>query len=821
VSADEKAAPGEEVPGAQKQNQTTQFSPTTRDRESGPQVKSQVDPRKIAERYVARGWAVVPIKRGEKGPKSKDWLEAVFGPEYFSLETNIGVKLGEKSGGLVDIDLDDEHAVAIADETLAFAPSFGRAGNPRSHRLLRVRDPGKTTKWQVKSSIGMVLELRSSGVQTVFPGSVHPSGEAIEWTDGEPGDLPERGYEEVVRLCRYTAFLAIVLRHYPKQGSRDEACMALSGVLLRMGLEPEHVDDLVRHLAQCAGDEEWQSRGKAQQTKGQLDADGPATGMPKLLELLGITDEVARRKMVEWAGVGRISAASVAVDENTIVVADGRLARIVEDSERLLIAKGMPIYQRGRELVRPVRHDRPTADEDLRRQPGSVVIQPVGRHALRMMMARAANWVTLRLDGCYTPTDPPLQYADALLDVRPLRFPRLLGVAGSPVMRADGTVAQAEGYDPATELLLDFGGVTFPPVPDAPTRDDALCALGLLKRPFRAYEFEDRASASVVYSAMLTTAISRVVPAVPGHVFDASTAGYGKSKIADCVSLLATGTRAAVMSQGKNPEEDEKRIGAALRGGDPLIAVDNIEQPIAGDKLCSAITQATVSLRILGQSLNVELPSRTMFLFTGNNVRVHADMCRRVLRCRIGGDHERPDKRQFDFDPVKEVEAQRTELVVAALAVLRAYVAAGRPRRDLPPIGSFEDWNVVREALVWLDEEDPELTREEVMEDDEEREDMQCLLLAIRAAMRDQPFTVAELRDAAKNHHGLIAALSCDPGVGRAVSARLKKLQGRVLGGFVLRVVREDGKRGHTYRVDKRRAEAAEPTLPPSPSDEF
>ena len=33
----------------------------------------------------------------------------------------------------------------------------------------------------------MICELRSTGTQTVFPGSIHPSGERIEWhNDGEP-----------------------------------------------------------------------------------------------------------------------------------------------------------------------------------------------------------------------------------------------------------------------------------------------------------------------------------------------------------------------------------------------------------------------------------------------------------------------------------------------------------------------------------------------------------------------------------------------------------------------------------------------------------
>lgn len=55
--------------------------------------------------------------------------------------------------------------------------------------------------------------------------------------------------------------------------------------------------------------------------------------------------------------------------------------------------------------------------------------------------------------------------------------------------------------------------------------------------------------------------------------------------------------------------------------------------------------------------------------------------------------------------------------MAAGLTILRAYIVAGRPN-PMPKIGSFEQWNVVREALVWLECADPEKTRSAIMASD-------------------------------------------------------------------------------------------------------
>ena len=77
---------------------------------------------------------------------------------------------------------------------------------------------------------------------------------------------------------------------------------------------------------------------------------------------------------------------------------------------------------------------------------------------------------------------------------------------------------------------------------------------------------------------------------------------------------------------------------------------------------------------------------------------------------------ERPDQREFDFDPLAEVRANRAELLVAGLTILRAYKVAGAPVK-LTPMGSFDDWAWVREALVWLGCADPAETREAIFAD--------------------------------------------------------------------------------------------------------
>jgi putative DNA primase/helicase len=88
-------------------------------------------------------------------------------------------------------------------------------------------------------------------------------------------------------------------------------------------------------------------------------------------------------------------------------------------------------------------------------------------------------------------------------------------VVAIPTFRPDGSLIDKPGYDVGTGLLYDPMGVEFPPIPDKPTKAQALAALAVLKEPLAKFEFTTAASKSVVIAGMMTAAIRRSVDTAP------------------------------------------------------------------------------------------------------------------------------------------------------------------------------------------------------------------------------------------------------------------------------------------------------------------
>jgi hypothetical protein len=393
-------------------------------------------------------------------------------------------------------------------------------------------------------------------------------------------------------------------------------------------------------------------------------------------------------------------------------------------------------------------------------------------------------------------------------------FRDLTGLITTPTLREDGTVLDTEGYDDKSGLYLNLKGVKYSPIPDKPTKDQALKALAMLKEPFEEVPFiketvdfdEVSPSLSVALSALLTGLIRRTLRSAPLHGFDAAEAGSGKGLCCSVVTNIVTGTDATAITFGDDENEMRKLLFSALLANDQVIVFDNLTRPLEGAALNTVLTEATWEERILGESRTATVPTNALFLASGNNLQINGDMHRRIIAARIDAG-ENPEARTFKRPRLLDwVRDRRARMVVAALTVLRAYEVAGRPDQHLPEYGSFEEWSQrVRSALVWLGEADPCLTRTRFKESDPEREALGGVLAALLpisdGAWKKCKDAVSEFDAGSAVDDALNGAgIACNP---KALGIYLSRHNGRTVDGLRLDTTKDKHAKVLMFRITR------------------
>ncbi len=359
------------------------------------------------------------------------------------------------------------------------------------------------------------------------------------------------------------------------------------------------------------------------------------------------------------------------------------------------------------------------------------------------------------------PKDPPADYASVLLKSRGMwSFPPLRAVIEAPTLRADGSILQAPGYDQDTGLYY-APSAEFGPIPENPTRDDAMEALERLREPLKDFPFVGRQkddqkilkSESVALAAILTALVRRSLRIAPMFLFDAPTPASGKTLLANVVAHIATGHGTAEMTYTGDPDEERKQIMTMLMSGDAVVLYDNIDKPLEGAALCSVLTSDVYKSRMLGKNsaeAKLQAPTCSTFMGNGNNILVRGDMRTRVLLCRIDPNMEKPEERNLDAGVLMRfVDENRASLVQDGLIALRAYFVAGSPKQDIKPC-RFPEWsNIVRSALVWLGCDDPVDTMRDVAGDDPGAAMFHAVVAELDKLLSDGGMTSGQIKEKA------------------------------------------------------------------------
>lgn len=305
-------------------------------------------------------------------------------------------------------------------------------------------------------------------------------------------------------------------------------------------------------------------------------------------------------------------------------------------------------------------------------------------------------------------------------------------------------------YHKKSKLLLVYS-FKMPKMPDQPTRADAEAGLAVLEDLLTEFPFVDDVSHSAALSALMSPVARGAYEVVPMHVASAPKRASGKTYLMDLIAAIAIGDRMPVISAGANEEETEKRLGAELMTGQPLISIDNVNGLLKSAALCQIIASPNVNIRILGQSKRVQVRARMVSLFAnGKNITVYDDLTRRIIKISLDPKVERPELRQFTSNPFEKILADRGKYVAAVLNICRAYAVAGRPEKTAPLLG-FERWSdVVRSALIWLGKPDPVLSMEAAHTEDPVHIELHAMLCVVKDVIgigRNSRFTMRDVID--------------------------------------------------------------------------
>lgn len=260
----------------------------------------------IAQDLRGRGFAPVRVEPRGKKPIEPAWQTLIYTdedlPNVFRSNENVGILLGTPSDNTVDLDIDHGRGAAILD-AIGRPKTLSYHHNGRPHLLFRCSTVPKTTKFEGTRSGKklMFIEVRSTGAQSVAPGSIHPeSGKRYEWENNEP--RAEWDDFEVVHFGRELATACLLSDHWlapgrGESGARHYLALAVAGFLGRR-TDRATVERIVMSVCMVMHDRERHDRLRAvADTMTKIVQGIPVVGLPALSELIGEDDT---RTLAKW-----------------------------------------------------------------------------------------------------------------------------------------------------------------------------------------------------------------------------------------------------------------------------------------------------------------------------------------------------------------------------------------------------------------------------------------------------------------------------------------------------------------------------------------
>jgi hypothetical protein len=369
----------------------------------------------------------------------------------------------------------------------------------------------------------------------------------------------------------------------------------------------------------------------------------------------------------------------------TEVIVNRQPSDVIDETWKIILKENTPpnFFRFGSTIAR------------LQGERGQKKVRVMTEKAISSVLYRIATWLRESENGSVD-VPPPSYIAPDMACSPHEDLPLIRSVVHVPFLGRSHKIHTIAGYHPNEQIWLDLpatanleGFHLRPTIADIELAKELIFNDVLVDFPF-----SDNASRANCLAAILLPFVRPYIAGpTPLHLIEATKPGSGKNLLMDIISVIATGFRPSIFTEGGDDNEWRKRITANLIRLPFFILIDNIRKKLDSSNLSAALTATVWTDRIMGLSEIAEVPIDTLWYATGNNVETSDEVARRIVPIRLSPMEERPHERQ-DFkrhDLMEWVKENRWPLVVAALNLIQSWVIAGSPK-GLRTLGSFEPW---------------------------------------------------------------------------------------------------------------------------------
>ena len=335
-------------------------------------------------------------------------------------------------------------------------------------------------------------------------------------------------------------------------------------------------------------------------------------------------------------------------------------------------------------------------DAETMKAPAEPALVRLTATGVKMLVERYVRFDVHRKNRSY-PGALPAPFVAALMEFSPSDMPVARAINTAPLVTMSGQVIDGVGLDRDTGLVHRIDPLLRACVPSKPpTEQDVRDALIFLLDEWLVDVALDRVGKCIAIMLALTLIERALLPERPAFFVTAGQRGGGKTTLVIMITLAALGRRAAAAAWSENSEERKKALFSYLRQSLACVVWDNIPRgaAISCAHIEAALTASDISDRVLGVS-QVEVPSTTVQIFTGNSITPRGDMASRSLMLALNVDRPDPENREFAHaDPLAWTQANRPK-IVRALYTLLVAGALNRPKQREAKTRFKIWWNLV------------------------------------------------------------------------------------------------------------------------------